>query len=285
MNSVSGRQHRLARALGALLALAVLSLSWAAEGFIVLQSTTSTQNSGLLEHVLPLFTQQTGIEVRVVAVGSGQALRNAKNGDGDVVLVHSQKDEEDFVANGWGVKRIPVMYNDFIVVGPAADPAKIEGLNDSSEALKGIATAHEPFASRADDSGTHKAELKLWESARVDFKASSGGWYLETGSGMSATLNLAINKQAYALTDRGTWLALSDKHDFRVLVEGDDAGLRASIDVLAGLVGAGTTAARRRRAMAAMSELVGAMVLARAVDDEDLSQEILDAARSDLLNR
>ena len=167
MISVSGRPHRLTRALGALLALAVLSLSWAAEGFIVLQSTTSTQNSGLLEH-LPLFTKQTGIEVRVVAVGSGQALRNAKNGDGDVVLVHSQKDEEDFVANGWGVKRIPVMYNDFIVVGPAADPAKIEGLNDASEALKRIATAHEAFASRADDSGTHKAELKLWESARVD---------------------------------------------------------------------------------------------------------------------
>ena len=222
MISVSGRQHRVTRALGALLALAVLNLSWAAEGFIIVQSTTSTQNSGLLEHILPLFTKKTGIEVRVVAVGSGQALRNAKNGDGDVVLVHSQKDEEAFVANGWGVKRIPVMYNDFIVVGPAADPAKIEGLNDASEALKRIATAHEPFASRADDSGTHKAELKLWESARVDPKASSGGWYLETGSGMSATLNLAINKQAYALTDRGTWLALSDKHDFRVLVEGDD---------------------------------------------------------------
>jgi tungstate transport system substrate-binding protein len=222
MISVFGRQHRLTRALGALLALAVLSLSWAAEGFIVLQSTTSTQNSGLLEHLLPLFTKQTGIEVRVVAVGSGQALRNAKNGDGDVVLVHSQKDEEDFVANGWGVKRIPVMYNDFIIVGPAADPAKIEGLNDASEALKRIATTHEAFASRADDSGTHKAELKLWERARVDPKVSSGGWYLETGSGMSATLNLAINKQAYALTDRGTWLGLSDKHDFRALVEGDD---------------------------------------------------------------
>jgi tungstate transport system substrate-binding protein len=222
MISVSGRQHRVTRALGTLLALAVLNLSWATEGFIILQSTTSTQNSGLLEHILPLFTKKTGIEVRVVAVGSGQALRNAKNGDGDVVLVHSQKDEEDFVANGWGVKRIPVMYNDFIVVGPAADPAKIKGLNDASEAFKRIAMAHEPFASRADDSGTHKAELKLWESARVDPKASSGGWYLETGSGMSATLNLAINKQAYALTDRGTWLALSDKHDFRVLVEGDD---------------------------------------------------------------
>jgi tungstate transport system substrate-binding protein len=222
MISVSGRQHRVTRALGTLLALAVLNLSWATEGFIILQSTTSTQNSGLLEHILPLFTKKTGIEVRVVAVGSGQALRNAKNGDGDVVLVHSQKDEEDFVANGWGVKRIPVMYNDFIVVGPAADPAKIKGLNDASEAFKRIAMAHEAFASRADDSGTHKAELKLWESARVDPKASSGGWYLETGSGMSATLNLAINKQAYALTDRGTWLALSDKHDFRVLVEGDD---------------------------------------------------------------
>src|SRR4029079_3825428 len=135
MISVSGRQHRVTRALVTLLALAVLNLSWATEGFIILQSTTSTQNSGLLEHILPLFTKKTRIEVRVVAVGSGQALRNAKNGDGDVVLVHSQKDEEDFVANGWGWKRIPVMYNDFIVVGPAADPAKIKGLNDASEAF------------------------------------------------------------------------------------------------------------------------------------------------------
>ncbi|HMK21894.1 MAG TPA: substrate-binding domain-containing protein [Terriglobales bacterium] len=192
------------------------------DNFIIVQSTTSTQNSGLLEHILPLFTKKTGIEVRVVAVGTGQALKNAENGDGDVVLVHSQPDEEKFVADGWGVKRYPVMYNDFIIVGPAADPAKIAGLKQAPEALKKIAEAKAPFASRADDSGTHKAELKLWGEAEVDPKASSGSWYLETGSGMGATLNTAVGKQAYALTDRGTWLAFANKDDFKVLVEGDD---------------------------------------------------------------
>ena len=192
------------------------------DNFIIVQSTTSTQNSGLFEHILPLFTKKTGIEVRVVAVGTGQALKNAENGDGDVVLVHSQPDEEKFVADGWGVKRYPVMYNDFIIVGPAADPAKIAGLKQAPEALKKIAEAKAPFASRADDLGTHKAELKLWGEAGVDPKASSGTWYLETGSGMGATLNTAVGKQAYALTDRGTWLAFANKDDFKVLVEGDD---------------------------------------------------------------
>ena len=137
------------------------SVSRAADKFIILQSTTSTQNSGLFEHILPLFTKQTGIEVRVVAVGTGQALKNAQNGDGDVVLVHSEPDEQKFVAEGWGVKRYPVMYNDFVIVGPSADPAKVRGLNDAPGALKKIAEARAPFASRADDSGTHKAELKL----------------------------------------------------------------------------------------------------------------------------
>jgi len=204
-----------------LLALAV-PVSRAADDFIIVQSTTSTQNSGLFEHILPLFTKKTGIEVRVVAVGTGQALKNAEKGDGDVVLVHSEPDEEKFVARGWGVKRYPVMYNDFIIVGPAADPAKIGGLRQAPEALKKIAEAQAPFASRADDSGTHKAELKLWKQAGVDPKASSGSWYLETGSGMGATLNTAVGKQAYALTDRGTWLAFANRDDFKVLVEGDD---------------------------------------------------------------
>jgi tungstate transport system substrate-binding protein len=194
----------------------------AGDNFIIVQSTTSTQNSGLFEHILPLFTKKTGIEVRVVAVGTGQALKNAENGDGDVVLVHSKPDEEKFVAEGWGVKRYPVMYNDFIIVGPAADPAKIAGLKQAPEALKRIAEAKAPFASRADDSGTHKAELKLWEQAGIQPKASSGSWYLETGSGMGATLNTAVGKQAYVLTDRGTWLAFANKDDFKVLVEGDD---------------------------------------------------------------
>ena len=217
------RRHYLKLAVLSLLLLGVAPLAPRADdNFIIVQSTTSTQNSGLFEHILPLFTKKTGIEVRVVAVGTGQALKNAENGDGDVVLVHSQPDEEKFVADGWGVKRYPVMYNDFIIVGPAADPAKIAGLKQAPEALKKIAEAKVPFASRADDSGTHKAELKLWGEAGVDPKASSGTWYLETGSGMGATLNTAVGKQAYALTDRGTWLAFANKDDFKVLVEGDD---------------------------------------------------------------
>ena len=200
----------------------VVPVSPATDNFIIVQSTTSTQNSGLFEHILPLFTKKTGIEVRVVAVGTGQALKNAQKGDGDVVLVHSQPDEEKFVADGWGVKRYPVMYNDFIIVGPATDPAKIAGMKQAPEALKKIAEAQTPFASRADDSGTHKAELKLWHEAGVDPKTSSGSWYLETGSGMGATLNIAVGKQAYALTDRGTWLAFANKGDFKVMVEGDN---------------------------------------------------------------
>jgi PBP superfamily domain len=148
---------RLALAAFALLALAT-PVSQAADDFIILQSTTSTQNSGLFEHILPLFTKKAGIEVRVVAVGTGQALKNAEKGDGDVVLVHSEPDEEKFVADGWGVKRYPVMYNDFIIVGPAADPAKIAGIKQAPEALKKIAEAQAPFASRADDSGTHLSQ-------------------------------------------------------------------------------------------------------------------------------
>lgn len=193
----------------------------AGDNFIIVQSTTSTQNSGLFEHILPSFTKKTGIDVRVVAVGTGQALKNAENGDGDVVLVHSKPDEEKFVADGWGVKRHDVMYNDYVIVGPAEDTAKIAGLKDAAEGLKRIAEEQAPFASRADESGTHKAELNLWRDAGVDPKPASGKWYLETGSGMGATLNTAVGKQAYALTDRGTWLAFANKSDFKVLVEGD----------------------------------------------------------------
>jgi tungstate transport system substrate-binding protein len=223
MGGAFGRRDVLKLAVAAFATLAlVVPVARAAENFIIVQSTTSTQNSGLFEHILPLFTLKTGIEVRVVAVGTGQALKNAQKGDGDVVLVHSQPDEEKFVADSWGVKRYPVMYNDFIIVGPAADPAKIAGMKQAPEALKKIAVAQTPFASRADDSGTHKAELKLWHGAGVDPKASSGSWYLETGSGMGATLNIAVGKQAYALTDRGTWLAFANKDDFKVMVEGDN---------------------------------------------------------------
>ena len=223
MSMMFGRRVVLAIGVTAVLFAATAPYPlYADDKFIIVQSTTSTQNSGLFEHILPLFTKKTGIEVRVVAVGTGQALKNAENGDGDVVLVHSKPDEEKFVAEGWGVKRYPVMYNDFIIVGPAADPAKIAGIQRAPEALKKIAEVSAPFASRADDSGTHKAELKLWEAAGVDPKASSGSWYLETGSGMGATLNTAVGKHAYALTDRGTWLAFANKDDFKVLVEGDD---------------------------------------------------------------
>jgi tungstate transport system substrate-binding protein len=193
----------------------------AEDKFIIVQSTTSTQNSGLFEHILPIFTQKTGIDVRVVAVGTGQALKNAQNGDGDVVLVHSKPDEEKFVAEGWGVKRQDVMYNDFVIVGPASDPAKIAGLKDAAEGFKKIAAAEAPFASRGDDSGTNKAELKLWQDAGIDPKPASGKWYLETGSGMGATLNTAVGKQAYTLTDRGTWLSFANQGDFKVLIEGD----------------------------------------------------------------
>ena len=223
MGGAFGRRDilKLALATFALIALA-FTTSPAADNFIIVQSTTSTQNSGLFEHILPLFTKKTGIEVRVVAVGTGQALKNAEKGDGDVVLVHSQPDEEKFVADGWGVKRYPVMYNDFIIVGPAADPARITGIRQVPESLKKIAEAQAPFASRADDSGTNKAELMLWQQSGVDPKKSSRSWYLETGSGMGSTLNIAVGKQAYALTDRGTWLAFANKDDFKVLVEGDD---------------------------------------------------------------
>lgn len=203
-----------------LLPTAPLGLA-ADDGFILVQSTTSTQNSGLFDHILPKFTQITGIEVRVVAVGTGQALKNARNGDGDVVLVHSKADEEKFVADGWGLKRHDVMYNDFAIVGPASDPAGIAGLKDADQALKKIAKVEAPFASRGDNSGTHKAELRLWKKTKVDPTKASGDWYLETGSGMGATLNTAVGKHAYTLTDRGTWLGFANKRDFKVLVEGD----------------------------------------------------------------
>ena len=213
------RRAVLAFVLGA--SLFVAAQAPADDKFIIVQSTTSTQNSGLFEHILPMFTEKTGIDVRVVAVGTGQALKNAENGDGDVVLVHSKPDEEKFVADGWGVKRRDVMYNDYVIVGPAADPANVAGLKDAAEALKKIAEAEAPFASRGDESGTHKTELRLWQDAGIDPHPASGQWYLETGSGMGATLNTAVGKHAYALTDRGTWLSFANKSDFKVLVEGD----------------------------------------------------------------
>ena len=222
---IASLRRRLVRALiGTLLHAPVVPTGLAADDdFIIVQSTTSTQNSGLFDHILPTFSAKTGIEVRVVAVGTGQALKNARNGDGDVVLVHSKPDEEKFVADGWGVKRHDVMYNDFVIVGPASDPAGISGLKDADRALKEITEAKVAFASRGDDSGTHKAELNLWKTAGIDPAAASGDWYLETGSGMGATLNTAVGKQAYTVTDRATWLSFTNKTNFEILVEGDPA--------------------------------------------------------------
>ena len=211
------------RALG----VAILGVGlWAAptladERFIVVASTTSTQDSGLFDYLLPLFTKKTGIDVRVVAKGTGQAIDLAKKGDADVLFVHDKKSEEQFVADGFGVKRFEVMYNDFIIVGPQADPAGVKGLSDAPAALAKIAAAAAPFASRGDDSGTHKAELRLWKEAGIDVKAASGTWYRETGSGMGPTLNTAAGMEAYALADRGTWLAFKNKGDLQILVEGD----------------------------------------------------------------
>ncbi len=189
--------------------------------FIIVQSTTSTQNSGLLDAILPAFEAETGIDVRVVAVGTGQALKNAANGDGDVVLVHARAAEEKFVAAGFGIDRRDVMYNDFVLLGPGADPAGITGLRDAPAALRRIAAAKAPFVSRGDDSGTHRKELALWEEAGVDARAASGTWYRETGSGMGATLNTAVSMGAYVMSDRATWVSFRNRGDFAVLVEGD----------------------------------------------------------------
>jgi len=235
---------------------------------ILLQSTTSTQSSGLFDHLLPLFTRRTGIRVRVVAVGTGQALANARNGDADLVLVHAPEAEEEFVAAGFGVERRPVMHNDFVIVGPADDPAgtlpeapraagrpkapraagrpkaaraagrpkaaraagqpkaaraagEPAAASDAAAALRRIAAARAIFLSRADGSGTHRKEMDLWEEAGVDPRPASGSWYRETGSGMGATLNMAVGMGAYTLVDRGTWLAFSNRGDLEVLVEGD----------------------------------------------------------------
>ena len=189
--------------------------------FIVVQSTTSTQNSGLFDAILPTFTHTHDIEVRVVAVGTGQAIRNATNGDGDVLLVHAKSAEEKFINDGFGVQRFDLMYNDFVLVGPANDPAGINGGRNITKALKRIAQTQAAFASRGDDSGTHKAELRLWEAANIDATAESGKWYRETGSGMGATLNVGTSLGAYVLTDRATWIAFGNKGNYDIVVEGD----------------------------------------------------------------
>nr|WP_244867493.1 substrate-binding domain-containing protein [Vannielia litorea] len=198
----------------------MLALPAHAQSHITVQSTTSTQNSGLYDHLLPIFEEASGIDVRVVAVGTGQALKNAGNCDGDMLITHARAAEEAFVAEGKGLARHPLMYNDFVLVGPADDPAGTRG-DDITAALAAIAAAKAPFASRADDSGTNKAEMRLWAESSADPAAGSGAWYLETGSGMGATLNLGTAQGAYVLTDRATWMTFANKGDHEILVEGD----------------------------------------------------------------
>ena len=189
---------------------------------IVVQSTTSTKNSGLYDYLLPKFTLDTGIEVHVVAVGTGAAVRNAMNCDGDVLLVHSQQREQAFVANGYAPRRYALMYNDFVIIGPASDPANLSGKKNAVEALHAIADTQSRFISRGDDSGTHIKELDLWKMAAFDPGRYSGDWYREVGTGMGATINIAVGLGAYTLSDRATWLKFANKSDFAILVEGDE---------------------------------------------------------------
>jgi tungstate transport system substrate-binding protein len=192
-----------------------------AQRFITVASTTSTEQSGLFKHLLPIFEQKTGIDVRVVALGTGQALDLARRGDADVVFVHAKSAEEEFVREGHGVRRLPVMYNDFVIIGPKSDPASIAGGADAPATLRKIKDAGAPFVSRGDRSGTHIAELDLWTAAGIDIAEEKGPWYRETGQGMGPALNMASAMNAYLLSDRATWLAFDNRGELAILVEGD----------------------------------------------------------------
>ncbi len=200
--------------------LAVLPAG-AQDKFIVVASTTSTEQSGLFGHILPIFRKKTGIQVRVVALGTGQALDLARRGDADVVFVHARSAEEKFLAEGHGVKRYPVMYNDFILIGPKSDPARVARGKDILEALQKIKAAGAPFVSRGDRSGTHIAELGLWKAANIDIEKEKGPWYRDTGQGMGPALNTAAAMSAYILADRGTWISFKNRGDLAIAVEGD----------------------------------------------------------------
>jgi tungstate transport system substrate-binding protein len=210
-------RHAFACALFALLA----ANAHAQERFITVASTTSTEQSGLFGHMLPIFEQKTGVKVHVVALGTGQALDLARRGDADVVFVHARSAEETFLAEGQGVKRFPVMYNDFVLVGPKTDPAGIGGGKDIVAALKKLEVVKAPFVSRGDRSGTHIAELALWKDAGIDIDKAKGPWYRDTGQGMGPALNTAASMNAYVLADRGTWLSFKNCGDLTLLVEGD----------------------------------------------------------------
>jgi tungstate transport system substrate-binding protein len=215
------RKTSLALVVGAIGTALLLAQAVAQEKSIVVASTTSTQDSGLFEYLLPIFQHRTGIAVKVIAQGTGQAFDTGRRGDADVVFVHAKSAEEKFLAEGQGVKRNPVMYNDFVLIGPKDDPAGIKG-NDIAAALKSIKEKQAPFVSRGDRSGTHIAELALWNrDAGIDIDKDKGGWYKSIGQGMGAALNMASASNAYVLSDRGTWLSFKNKGDLQILVEGD----------------------------------------------------------------
>ena len=211
------------RAIGfVIVALAAsIGATFAQERFIVVASTTSTQDSGLFGYLLPIFKAKTDIDVKVVAQGTGQALDTARRGDADVVFVHAKPEEEKFVADGFGVRRFDVMYNDFVLIGPRSDPAGVNGSRDITAALKAILAKAAPFVSRGDRSGTHQAELALWRDAGIDIVRSKGAWYRDIGQGMGAALNTAAAMNAYVLSDRGTWIAFRNRGDLALAVEGD----------------------------------------------------------------
>jgi len=213
------RLHTLA----ALAVLGILSMmpASAQDKSIVVASTTSTQDSGLFGHLLPAFKQKTGIDVKVIAQGTGQALDTGRRGDADVVFVHAKSAEEKFLAEGQSTKRYPVMYNDFVLIGPKSDPAGIKGTKDIVAALKTIKEKGAPFISRGDRSGTHIAELKLWTTAGIDIAKDKGPWYKDIGQGMGAALNTASAANAYVISDRGTWLSFKNRGDLVIAVEGD----------------------------------------------------------------
>ena len=203
------------------LALSAASPASLAQDFITVASTTSTEQSGLFKHLLPIFQKKSGIEVRVVALGTGQSLDMGKRGDADVVFVHARSLEDKFIAEGYGVKRFPAMYNDFVLIGPKSDPAKIGGGKDTLEALRKIKAASAPFVSRGDKSGTHTAELALWKQAGIDIAREKGPWYRDTGQGMGPALNTASSMNGYILADRGTWISFKNRGELVILVEGD----------------------------------------------------------------
>ncbi len=216
----TNRRHLIALAGAALVALS--APAFAQDKSIVVSSTTSTQDSGLFGHILPLFKAKTGIDVKVVSQGTGQALDTGRRGDADVVFVHAKSAELKFLSEGFGVKRYPVMYNDFVLIGPKGDPAGIGGTKDIVAALKAIKDKGAPFISRGDRSGTHVAELDLWKAAGIDIAKDKGPWYKEIGQGMGAALNTASASNAYVLSDRGTWLSFKNRADLVISVEGDN---------------------------------------------------------------